>query len=125
MVKDMWKMMMMGALAAMAMGCGASPTQLCKETVATSCKRAFECTTEQERAAPAFVAVFGASETECKSKGESNQCSKVNDSQPCADSSKKYDASKAAACIDDYKKASCETIRGGTFSSGNCTSVCS
>ena len=34
------------------------------------------------------------------------------------------DASKAAACIEDIKKASCETVRGNTFTSANCTSVC-
>ena len=59
------------------------------------------------------------SERECRSKLESNQCAKVSDSQPCTDSSRKYDQGKASACIDDLKRASCETIRGGTFTSGN------
>lgn len=118
-------MLWMGLALAAASGCGtSSPVQLCKDSVATSCKRIFECFTDQERSNPNFIALFGATETECRSKGEANQCSKVSDSQPCADSSKKYDASKAVACVDDYKKASCETIRGGSFTSANCTSVC-
>jgi hypothetical protein len=112
------------ALSTAALGCGSSPTLLCKETVAVQCKRAFECTTPQEQQNAQFIAVFGASETECNSKLNSQQCARVSDSQPCTDSSKKYQPDKAQACITDYKNASCETIRGGTFSSDNCTLIC-
>lgn len=112
------------AFVAASLGCGASPTQVCRDTVSLQCKRAFECTTPQEQATAQFVGIFGASETECNSKLSSQQCARVTDSQPCSDSSKKYQPDKAQACINDYKSASCETIRGGTFNSDNCNLVC-
>lgn len=121
--QSLW--MIAGALTTLTLGCGAGPVQLCKDGADTTCKRVYECYTEQERAGANFIALYGSSETECRSKLESNQCAKVSDSQPCTDSSKKYDQGKASACIDDLKRASCETIRGGTFTSGNCSAVCS
>jgi hypothetical protein len=106
-------------------GCGESPTQLCKDSTATLCKRVFECYDSATKQDPTFIATFGASETECNSKWNANQCATVTDSNPCQDSSKKYDSAKAQACINDLKAASCATITGGTFSSANCDNTCS
>lgn len=106
-------------------GCGMTPTQTCKETITTVCKRVFECYDATTKASTQFIGLFGASETECNSKWNSTQCANVTDSNPCSDSSKTYSSSKAAACIDDYKAASCATLTGGTFSSGNCNNTCS
>jgi hypothetical protein len=119
----MKKLIVVVAMAVGAVGCGLSPTEGCKQIVAVECQRYFECVDATTKASAAFIAVLGTSETECNSKLGSN-CATVTDSKPCPDSSKKYDAQKAAACIQDYKAASCPTITGDTFTSGNCSNVC-
>ena len=84
-------------LSAAALGCGASPTQTCKDIVAIECKRAFECFSQQEQKDPQFIAAVGASESECNSKLTSTQCATITDGQPCTDSSKMYHGDKAQA----------------------------
>lgn len=118
------KKLMAVACALSVVACGVSPTQGCKDEVSTICGRYFECYDAATRKTAEFIAGFGTSQTECNSKLGS-QCATVTDSKPCTDSSKKYDAQKAAACIVDYKAASCPTLTGGTFTSGNCDNICS
>lgn len=119
------KKLFLAGLAVMGLAaCGASPKQLCGDMANTLCQRAFECADATTKASAGFIGVYGANESECKTKWNSTMCANVTDDKPCTDSSKKYNASKASACIDDYKKASCETLNGGTFTSGNCNSVC-
>ncbi len=119
MKKVMWLVAAMSFVA-----CGPpSPTAQCKEQSTLECKRSYECFTIDERKSPAFIAVAGSSEGECVSKLNANNCV-FAETNPCNDSSKKWDANKASACIEDYRKASCETVRLGTFSSNNCATVC-
>ena len=105
-------------------GCSMSPTTACKEAAKITCQRVYECFTSQERQSQPFIAAFGASETECNTKLNSNNCSSVTDDKPCTDSTKKYYPDKAEACINDVKTSSCETIRQGTVPMGNCDAVC-
>lgn len=117
----MKKVLFAGLLAFGLVGC-ASPTAQCKESVKVTCQRVFECYDSATKGGASFIAVFGATETECNTK--LSTCGKITDEKPCEDSSKKYSAEKAAACITDLKAASCETIKGATFSSSNCDNVC-
>lgn len=121
----MKKLAMVVLSAAMFVSCGPpSATAQCKELSTLTCKRLFECYTSDERMSTIFISVAGATETECISKLNANNCASISDTNPCSDSSKKYDPSKGAACIDDYRKASCETIKLGTVPQGNCTATC-
>lgn len=112
------------AVAVAATGCGLSAPNACREFSKLSCQRVYECVDSATKSDPVFIAIYGASESECVTKLQSNSCATVTDQKPCEDSSKKYDGQKAAACIDDLRKASCETVRGGTFTSGNCDNTC-
>lgn len=120
----MKKVLFAGLLAFGLVGC-ASPVAQCKDSVKVSCQRIFECFDSATKSSAGFVASFGATETECNTKQGSLSCANVTDEKPCTDSSKKYSSEKAAACINDFKSASCETIRGGTFASANCDNTCS
>lgn len=120
----MKKLAMVVMAAALFVSCGPpSPMAQCKENSTLQCKRVFECFDSATRASANFIAVYGATETECVSKVNSTDCS-FSETNPCSDSSKKWDANKATNCLDDVRKASCQTITGGTFTSGNCTSIC-
>jgi len=112
--------------AGLAAGCGStSPVAFCNNFEVEVCARVYECYDAQTKASADFVAAFGASQSECESKLKSNNCATVTNDHPCADSSTKYHGDKADACMNDAKSASCATITGGTFSSGNCDAVCS
>jgi hypothetical protein len=114
------------AAAGLASGCGGiSPTAFCNNFEVEVCARVYECYDAPTKASAQFVASYGASQSECESKLKSNNCATVTNDHPCADSSTKYHSDKADACQSDLKAASCATITGGTFSSGNCTAVCS
>jgi hypothetical protein len=116
---------MVVAIAALFVSCGApSATAQCKELSTLTCKRLFECYSSAEKMATGFIQVAGSTETECISKLNANNCASISDTNPCSDSSKKYDPSKGAACIDDFRKASCETIKLGTVPLGNCNATC-
>jgi hypothetical protein len=117
----MKKVLFAGLMAVGLVGC--SPVATCKEGVKISCQRVFECYDSATKSDAAFIAIFGASETECNTK--LNSCGEISDEKPCKDSSKKYSAEKANACNNDIKGASCETIKLGAFSSSNCDNVCS
>ena len=120
----MKKLGLVGLAAALFVACGPpSPMAQCKEGSVLQCKRVNECYDAATKKDPAFIALFGATETECVSKLNSTECT-FSETNPCSDSSKKWDASKASACQEDIRKASCETIKGGTFTSGNCTGIC-
>lgn len=121
----MKKLFGLAVFGVIASSCGSSPTAACKDQMTTVCQRVFECYDSATKSSANFVALFGTSQTECNSKLNSNNCATVTDSKPCQDSSKKYDGNKASLCIQDYKAASCPTITGGTFSSGNCDNICS
>jgi hypothetical protein len=120
----MKKVLFASLLAFGLVGC-ASPVAQCKESVKVSCQRIFECFDSATKSSAGFIAGFGATETECNTKQGSAACGSVTDEKPCSDSSKKYYPDKAAACITDFKAASCETIKGGTFTSANCDNSCS
>lgn len=120
----MKKLLFAAAMAVGMTGCGLSAEAACKEFTKTTCARTFECFDSATKSSAAFVAIYGSSESECVTKLTSNACATVTNEKPCEDSSKKYDAQKAAACLDDLKKASCATLTGGTFSSGNCDNTC-
>jgi hypothetical protein len=118
------KKLAMVVLTALFVSCGPpSPMAQCKETSTLQCKRVYECYDSATRASSPFIATYGATETECVSKLNSSSCT-FSESNPCSDSSKKWDAVKANNCLDDIRKTSCETVTLGTFSSGNCSGVC-
>lgn len=120
----MKKLFGLAVFGVIATGCGLSPTAACKEEMNVICQRVFECYDAPTKAGANFIALFGTSQTECNSKLTSNNCATVTDSKPCQDSSKKYDGNKAAACIQDYKSASCPSVTGGTVPTGNCDNIC-
>ncbi len=116
---------MMVAIGGLLVSCAPpSATAQCGELVTLQCKRLFECYTSDERMTTLFIALAGSTETECVSKLKANNCAKISDTNPCSDSSKKYDPNKGAACIDDTRKASCETVKLGTVPTGNCDATC-
>ena len=118
------KKLAIGLAAALFVSCGPpSPLAQCKEASTLQCKRVYECYDSATRSSAPFIGMFGATEAECVSKLNSNTCTFV-DTNPCSDSSKKWDALKATNCLDDIRQASCQTVKGGTFSSGNCSSIC-
>lgn len=105
-----------------AAGCGLSPTQACKEIVATTCDKIFTCyTTTQEM--DAIKLIYGSNVAECKTKFEStSRCAQEN---PC-DSGKTYDATAAATCVNEYKALSCDDVKNASSSPSSCTesSIC-
>ena len=106
-------------------GCGGvDAVGQCKDLVSTTCSRVYECYDAATKASAPFVAQYGASQSECNSKLQSTSCANISNDKPCTDSSKKYSADKASACVGDLKAASCATITGGTFNSDNCNNVC-
>ena len=114
------------AAAGLAAGCGSTaPLTFCNNFQIEACAREFECQDAATKASANFIAVFGASQSECESKLKSKSCATVTNDHPCSDSSTKYHPDKADACYGDLKAASCATIVGGTFLSGNCNAVCS
>jgi hypothetical protein len=104
---------------------GISPVTFCNNFEAEVCARVYECYDAQTKASAQFIATYGASQAECEAKLKSNNCATATNDHPCADSSTKYHSDKADACMSDLKAASCPTITGGTFSSGNCDTICS
>jgi hypothetical protein len=107
-------------------GCGGkSPTAFCATYEEQVCARAYECYDVNTKGTAAFIAEFGASQSECNSKLKSNNCATVTDNKPCANVAATYHSDKADACLNDLKAASCATFTGGTFSSGNCDNICS
>jgi hypothetical protein len=107
-------------------GCGGiSPVTFCNNYEVEVCARVFECYDPQTQASAQFIATYGASQAECDSKLKSNNCATVTNDHPCADSTTHYHSDKADACISDLKAASCPTITGGSFTSGNCDNICS
>jgi len=107
-------------------GCGGlSPVAFCNSFETEVCARVYECYDAPTRASAQFIAAYGASQSECESKLKSNNCATVTNDKPCTDSSTKYHSDKADACMSDIRAASCATITGGTFSSGNCDNICS
>ena len=121
----MRKLLLLAGVAVMGSGATCvSPKKQCEDLANVMCARSFECFSAVIKSSKEFVAQFGASESECKAKWDSVWCANVTDDRPCADSSKKYNSSKATACVDDWEKASCQTVTGGSFASGNCSSFC-
>ena len=119
-------MLALCAAAGLVAGCGAtSPIAFCNSFEVEVCARVYECYDATTKASAQFIASYGASQSECESKLKSNNCATVTNDHPCADSTTKYHSDKADACQADLKAASCATIVGGTFSSGNCSAVCS
>ena len=113
------------AVAGLAAGCGAeTPIQACNSFQVEVCARVYECADGPTKASAAFVAMYGASQSECESKLKSTNCATVTNDTFCQGATK-FHSDKADACMADLKAASCATITGGTFSSGNCDTVCS
>jgi hypothetical protein len=114
------------AVAGLAAGCGGrSPVTFCNDFAAEVCAREFECQDDATKQSAAFIQTYGANQAECDSKLKSNTCATVTNDKPCADSTIKYHPDKADSCISDLKAASCQTIVGASFTSGNCDNVCS
>lgn len=109
-------LLLLGCLGAI--GCGTSPTQACKDVVATTCKQIFTCYTSSE--IDLIKTIFGESESACVTKlTASSNCERE---EPC-EGGKKYDAAAASTCIADYKALTCEQLKGGT-SVASCEKVC-
>ena len=102
--------------------CGVSPQQQCKDAVAASCKKLFECfTTSQERAA----LMLGANANECTTTGQLNCRS---DDAPCAVPTDggvqtQWDPEAAAQCIREFTAIKCPELKMGNVPT-SCSNTC-
>jgi hypothetical protein len=116
------KRIIIGGLAALALSaCGTSPQQLCKDMITASCNKIYTCNTGATL--DAIKGIYGATEADCVTKLGATSCDTVTDSKPCSDTSKTYDASKASACVADYKAETCDQVVAGTTPT-SCSQVC-
>ena len=68
-------MLVVCAVAGLAAGCGAqSPIAACNSFQVLVCARVYECYDGPTKASAAFVAMYGASQSECESKLKSANC---------------------------------------------------
>ncbi|WP_434385102.1 hypothetical protein [Melittangium boletus] len=98
------------ALSLFAIGCP-SPEDVCKSGVDQVCERQYECQSDAAKASAQFQAVFGTSESDCKTKlYAANSCSaRKDDNDNCTgtNAGKTFDLGAASDCSDARAKLSC------------------
>ena len=87
-------------------GCGASPEQACRDTVAVSCHRIYECFSAQ-KSEPSFQREYGTSEAECLTLGTQKDC-KGDSAGACVGYQQ-----VAASCQAELNRASCAEFAQG------------
>lgn len=83
-----------------------SPSSYCQAVLDVTCERLFACATDVERAA--LQTQFADAAACSKAMSSRARCSTQTEATFCV--SRKWNASKAATCLDEVKRISCESL---------------
>lgn len=105
-----------GALLLALAGCGANPEAQCKEAVATSCKKLFECwTTDAER----MRLMLGATAEACTNAAQA----RCETPAVLCEKPRQWDGAAASQCNSEFAAIKCVDLRAGSTPS-SCSNTC-
>ncbi len=108
--------------------CIPPPPDLCRRGVDLECTRQFECRSPEVKATAAFVAGYGSTVAQCRSKLEALAgCDdKLTESDLCTgeDIGKQFDVGAASQCSNERKAQSCEDFLDPGKQPASCATRC-